>query len=107
MKFFYENCMGDNGYFSEKNLVKAIYTAWNIEADLYLLNDGVKKIDEHKFIREQAKLIFAPHEENEFNSDILKEFGYRMEDGEEFREIIDIKTGKIIRYNWSEVKQLI
>lgn len=26
MRFFYENNLGDSGYFSEKDLVKAIYT---------------------------------------------------------------------------------
>lgn len=28
MKFYYENNLGDSGYFTEKDLVKAIYTAW-------------------------------------------------------------------------------
>lgn len=103
MRFFYENGLGDKGYFSETNLVKAIYTAWNIVADLYLLNNGLKKIDSYKPMKEQSKLIFASSDGNEFNSDILKEFGYKMIDG----EIIDIKTGNIIKYDWSEVKQLI
>ena len=107
MKFYYENCMGDNGYFTENNLVKAIYTAWNIEANLYLLNENIKKIDFTKPMIKQAKIVFSPMEENEFNSDILKEFGYCMCDGEKYREIIDIKTGKTIRYEWSEVKQLV
>lgn len=106
MRFYYQNNMGDSGYFSEDNLVKAIYTAWNIEAELYLLNKGLRKIDWDRFTK-QSKIVFSPMDGNEFNSDILKEFGYRMEDGEELREIIDIKTGKIIRYDWSEVKQLI
>jgi hypothetical protein len=107
MRFFYENSMCDRGYFSEENLVKAIYTAWNIEAELYLLKDGVKKIYPYQAYCDQAQLIFAPYEDNEVNSEFLEEFGYRMEDREEFREIIDIKTGKIVKYNWSEVKQLI
>ena len=110
MRFYYQNGMGDSGYFSEDNLVKAIYTAWNIEAELYLLNKGLRKIDwnskENPFTK-QSKIVFCPMEGNEFNSDILKEFGYKMDDGEELREIIDIKTGKIIRYDWSEVKQLV
>ncbi|APQ78671.1 hypothetical protein [Clostridium botulinum] len=40
MEFYYENSMGDHGTFSENNLVKAIYTAWNVEAGLYL-KDGI------------------------------------------------------------------
>lgn len=107
MKFYYQNGIGDSGYFSENNLVMAIYTAWNIEAELYLLNEGIKKIDFHQSIFEQAKIIFSPMDDNEFNSDVLKEFGYKMEDGEKYREIIDIKTGKIVSYDWSEVKQLV
>ncbi len=110
MRFYYQNGMGDSGYFSEDNLVKAIYTAWNIEAELYLLNKGLRKIDwnskENPFTK-QSKIVFSSMDGNEFNSDVLKEFGYRMEDGEELRDIVDIKTGKIIRYDWSEVKQLI
>jgi SpoU rRNA methylase family enzyme len=107
MKFFYENSLGDSGYFSEKDLVKAIYTAWNIEADLYLLNNNIKKLDPNESISKQAILVFSSVEGNEFNSDILKEFGYRMEDGEKYREIIEISTGNIVKYDWSEVRQLI
>ena len=53
MRFYYENGMGDSGYFSESKLIKAIYTAWNIEADLWLLNDGVKKLKPHEFVYDQ------------------------------------------------------
>lgn len=107
MRFYYHNGMGDNGYFSESNLVKAIYTAWNIEAVLYLLNKGIKKIDWNKPRDVQYKFIFSPLDDNEFNSEILEPFGYKMIDGEKEREIVDIKTDKIIKYDWSEVKQLI
>jgi hypothetical protein len=107
MRFYYQNGMGDSGHFSEKDLVKAIYTAWNIEAELYLLNDGVKKVNSHQSFSGQCKIVFSPLDDNEFNSEVLKEFGYKMEDGEEFREIIEIKTGKVIRHDWSEVKQLV
>lgn len=108
MRFYYQNNVGDSGYFSEKDLVKAIYTAWNIEAELYLLNEGIKKLDTHKpFFSKQTKLVFAPYEENEFNTEILEEFGYKMEDREPYREIIDIKTDRVVKYDWSEVKKLI
>lgn len=99
--------MGDNGYFSEKDLIKAIYTAWNIEADLYLLKDGIKKVNECESLHNQAQIVFAPHEENEVNSDFLKKFGYYMEDKGDHRVIIQIDNDKIVRYEWSEVKQLI
>ena len=107
MRFYYQNSMGDSGYFSENNLVKAIYTAWNIEAELYLLNNGNRIIDQHQSFNKQTKIIFCPLEGNELNSDLLKEFGYKMEDGKEERDIINIKTGKVVSYDWSEVKQLV
>lgn len=95
MRFYYDNNMGDHGYFSENNLVKAIYTAWNIDANLYLIKNNKKE------------LIFAPYEGNELNSELLNSYGYKMTDGEEYREIVDIKTDKVIRYDWSMVKQLV
>lgn len=106
MKFYYENNMGDYGVFEENDLIKAIYTAWNIEANLYLIKNKVRKIHFNS-ISETCKLIFAPWESNEFNSDLLKEFGYYMEDGDKYREIKDIKTGKVHRYKWSEVMDLV
>lgn len=106
MKFYYENTVGDRGVFSEDNIVKAIYTAWNIEANLYLINSDIEKFNVDNLCK-QFKLIFAPYEENELNSELLEEFGYYMEDIGDYREIKEIKTGKIIKYDWSEVKQLI
>ena len=55
MKFYYENNIGDSGYFIEDNLVKAIFSAWNIESNLYILDEETN----------QEKLIFAPYEPNE------------------------------------------
>ena len=95
MKFYYENNLGDKGCFTEDNLVKAIYTAWNIEADLYVCEG------------DNFQIIFSPHDDNEFNSELLEPYGYKMIDGEKYRDILEIKTDKIIRYDWDEVKQLI
>ena len=106
MRFYFYNGLGDSGYFSERNLIKAIYAAWNIEATLYLLNKDLKKIDLSKTISSQATLVFSPLDDNEFNSEILKEFGYSMEARGEFREIIEIKTGKVVKCDWSVVKDL-
>jgi hypothetical protein len=94
MRFFFSNGLGDSGYFTETNIVKAIHAAWNIEADLYLMKKDTKR------------MIFAPLEDNEFNSDLLEEYGYKMEDGKLEREIIDMYTGEVIKYNLSEIKQL-
>jgi len=97
MNFYYENYVGDSGYFQEDNLIKGIYTSWNIEANLYILNEE----------NNQAKLIFAPYEDNEFNSDLLEEFGYKMIDEEEEREIVNIKTDDVVRYDWDKVIDLV
>jgi hypothetical protein len=106
MKFYYENSMGDYGVFSEKNIVKAIYIAWNIEANLYLVSDNIKKLTEDNF-NKNTKLIFAPWEDNKLNSAFLSEFGYYMTDGEHSREIRDIATDKVIKYDWAELRKLI
>jgi len=106
MKFYYDGCCGD-GYFSERNLIKAIYTAWNVDADLWLLNSGIKKIDKYLLLKDQATLIFVPAEGNEFNSDLLESFGYYMIDGFKWREIRRLDNNKVVKYDWSDVKQLI
>jgi hypothetical protein len=106
MRFYYENNIDDKGIFSEKDLIKAIYTAWNIEATLYLINKEVKHLTPRN-LRESIKVVFSPLEGNEINSDLLKEYGYYMTDGKEYREIRNIKTNKIVRYDWSEVRQLV
>ena len=97
MNFYYENNIGDSGYFSEDDLILAIFSAWNIEANLYLLDEETN----------QEKLIYAPDEDNEFNSDLLEEYGYKMIDGDEYREIIDVKTGDVVKYDWDDVLDLI
>nr|WP_269205463.1 hypothetical protein [Clostridium botulinum] len=87
--------MGDTGVFQEDNIVKAIYTAWNIEADLYIYTDR------------SWQMVFAPYGDNEYNSELLEEYGYKMIDGDKYRQIIDIKSNKIVKYDWSEVRQLV
>lgn len=39
MKFYYENSMGNSGYFEENDLIEAIYMSWNIEATLHLIKN--------------------------------------------------------------------
>jgi hypothetical protein len=87
--------MGDYGMFNEKKIVKAIYTAWNIGANLYIYTDG------------NWQIIFEPYQDNEYNSNLLKDYGYKMIDGKKSREIVNIKTNKVVKYKWSEVQQLI
>lgn len=105
MKFYYDNFVGNIGCFSEDDLIRAIYSAWNIEADLYLLENsnctrmkGVEKGD--------YKLIFSPHESNEYNSELLESFGYYMKSIGKYREIVRISDNKVCRYEWKDVKRL-
>ena len=57
IRFYYENCMGDSGYFTERkdNIVNAIYSAWNIEAILYI----AEKIKDNKK-KEAAEKLMEP-----------------------------------------------
>ena len=64
-------------------------SAWNIEAELSVV---IEKIDKH---REKCQLIFAPHEDNEVNNELLKEFGLYLKDGEEYRELHYIKDDRL------------
>lgn len=98
MKFYYQNYFwGYKGTFEEEDLVKAIYSAWNIEATLYIVTEDNPR--EYEF-------IFVPYEDNEFNSELLEPFGYEMVTIGKYREIIDIKTKEVKRYEWSEVIKL-
>jgi hypothetical protein len=68
------------------NVVDAIYYAWNFECEVY-----------EKYTK---KLIFAPFEDNEFNSDLLKEYGIRLIEDGKYRRLQDIKTGEIYKAPW-------
>lgn len=95
MRFYYENNLGDRGIFQCNDLILAIYSAWNLEASLYIesLNDF-------------SKMIFSPWETNEFNSELLEEYGYYMVDGDHKRIIKEIETNKIVGYEWEDVIDL-
>lgn len=82
MKFYFNNSCGDRGYFNIDDLPKAIMSAWNIEAELYIVNG------------EEKKLIFAPFEDNDFNNDMLEEYGLLIKNGETCRELY-YKSGKL------------
>jgi hypothetical protein len=107
VRFYYISSTGYHGCFLEKDLVKALYAAWNIEAELYKLNDGVVKIKNNIPFTQQATLVFAPFESNEFNTDLLIKYGYKMDDVGEFREIIKVSDNSVVKYEWEEVLQLI
>jgi lysophospholipid acyltransferase (LPLAT)-like uncharacterized protein len=100
MIFYFENNMGDFGVFTEDDILMAIYSAWNIEANLFIVTD-IKNINS-----KTMKLIFAPFEDNDFNSELLEEYGYYIVDGSWEREIRSCKTDEIVKYDWSEVRTL-
>ena len=91
MRFYYENCIGDSGYFTLKKteIPKAIISAWNIEAELNIVHKDPSTKKETK------QIIFAPMECNECNNDWLNEFNLCIVDGEHFRELHYVSTGEL------------
>lgn len=105
IRFYYKNCMGDSGHFTDRrdNIVHAIYSAWNIEAYLYVAETC--KEDKRK---ETITMIFSPQEDNEVNNELLKPYGLYMVDGEKYRELHWINDGSLARNpdDWSGLRQL-
>ncbi|MSA02232.1 hypothetical protein GKG47_09295 [Lactonifactor sp. BIOML-A3] len=105
MRFYYENISGDSGHFTLKKteIPKAIMSAWNIEAELYIVAD---KIDKCKKV---IILIFAPYEGNEVNNEWLKDYGLYLKDGDGFRELHYIADDSLAWKpdNWEGILQLI
>lgn len=83
MRFYYVNGYGDSGYFTLKKteIPKAIMSAWNIEAELSIVLGKISKY------QERCQLIFSSVDDNEFNNELLKEYGLYLKDGEKFREL--------------------
>jgi len=109
MRFYYENSSGDNGVFSEKDLIKAIYSVWNIEGTLYKipLKTTLRQINDYQGYKILNDVIFSSWDDNELNNELLKEYGYYMIDGEVEREIRKIEDNSLVEYDWSEVRDLI
>ncbi|SEU09935.1 hypothetical protein SAMN05443270_3140 [Lacrimispora sphenoides] len=98
MRFYYENNMGDSGFFTLKKseIVKAIQSAWNIEANLYMVPSGTNNKNLlNQFIHGNIKPILLPDEDNEVINDYLEEFGLYLIDGDEYRELRYIKSGEL------------
>lgn len=91
MRFYYENCMGESGYFTLKKteIPKAIMSAWNIEAELNIVHKDPSTKKEIK------QIIFSPHDDNKCNNYWLKEFDLCIVDGEDFRELHYISNGEL------------
>lgn len=99
MRFYYENFCGDNGYFTLKKteIVKAIQSAWNIEASLWVMNGKIKEP------------LFFPYEDNDVSNEYLKEYNLFIEDSSNgYRNLCYLDTGKIaIDYDdYSDVLKL-
>lgn len=98
MRFYYENNMGDSGFFTLKKseIIKAIQSAWNIEANLYIVPSGTnnRNLLNHLIHRNMIPVLL-PDEENDVNNDYLKEFGIYLVDGEEYRELHYITSGEL------------
>lgn len=74
----------DDGEFvllRSNDIVKAIYTAWNFEFDVYEVAT--------------EKIIFSGRENNEANSEWLEPYGLRLIDNDGCRKLQNIQTGEI------------
>lgn len=70
------------------DLIEGLHEAWNYEANAY---DG-------------EKLIFYPFGDNEFNSELLKEYGLRVinDPNGKYRVFQNIETDEIYRPSWQD-----
>ena len=102
MKFYYENSFGNDGYFLTKNteVTKAIMSAWNIGASLYL----VEKIDNSTVYTP----IFYPLESNEENNYYLRKYGYKIVGEMNNRELRYIRDNSLVTQedDWHELIDL-
>lgn len=94
MRFYYENNMGDSGFFTLKKteIIKAIQSAWNVEANLYTVPSGTNK---KNLLYRDMKAVLLPDDDNVVNNRNLIEFGLCLIDGEEYRELHYIKSGEL------------
>lgn len=56
---FYAESISSELLFSEKDIIKAILTAWNYNADLWLVDDKTKYSDLKKFATLEKELLFS------------------------------------------------
>ncbi|WP_339304399.1 hypothetical protein NST33_18085 [Paenibacillus sp. FSL L8-0435] len=77
---------GEYEVIPKEDLIEALYYAWNYECSVYT--------------RDERELIFSPMDDNEFNSDLLKEYGLSLINGEKLRNFQDIKTEEIFNPPW-------
>lgn len=56
---FYAETNSHELLFSEKDIIKAIFTAWNFHADLWLVDDKAKYSDLKKYATIKKELLFT------------------------------------------------
>lgn len=71
---FYAESISNELLFSEKDIIKAILTAWNYNADLWLIPDKTKYSDLNNFATLEKELLFSSN--NPFICDLQK---YKVE----------------------------
>lgn len=89
MKFYMQNCVGDEAHFESDSIIDAIHKAWNIEADLYIFDED-----------NNICIIFEPFYDNECNNEMLQEYGLRIIDHKGYRKVQSIDTGEIHEAPW-------
>lgn len=101
MKFYFENRVGDEGYFEEESLAKAIHLVWNYEACLFLCED------------DKETLIFDPYDTNEEINEILKDYNLEVRNVHDSRVLYpaDAEENAPVEdsffYMWDELRELI
>jgi hypothetical protein len=91
MEFYFCNENGSAGVFEENDTAKAIAAAKRIEADLYTLKS------------KPPVLIFAAKEDDEYNSELLKEHGVYIENN----EIKCMRTNEVRSFSKAELIKII
>lgn len=110
MRYYIEG----NGYyllFSDKSLLRALFSAWNYEANLWIVppKTTMRQVD-NEFTSLDTNWIFSP---GDIHCNGLEEYGYRITTDEEADELykgenklIEIKTGEILDSDDFDLREL-
>lgn len=93
MKFYWKSMSGkQSGDMNGETMQDAIYKAWLIDVKLYDAD---------------YRLIYNPHESDDFNNGLLYHYGYKIRTNGFYRmEVIDVKSNETYEYTKKEIKVL-
>jgi hypothetical protein len=108
MKFLYVNENGSD-IFEESDIAKAIASAKKVDADLFVLRNNIEEpllttIKKHNpGYQGTPVLVFDKKEDDEYNSELLKEYGVYIED----RIVKDLRTKEVKSFTENEILKLV